>query len=60
MSRDPRIDACIAGSAGFARPILDIDWIVEAKRVDTRSRRIAQKAEWVAQGRRRNWKYEAC
>lgn len=35
-----------------------IEWIVEAKRAETRSKRIAQAIEWLAEGRRRNWKYE--
>lgn len=37
-----------------------IDWITEARRADTRARRIAQAVEWIAEGKRRNWKYEAC
>lgn len=37
-----------------------IDWIVEAKREDTRVRRIAQAVEWLGEGKRRNWKYENC
>ena len=37
-----------------------VDWIVEAKREDTRSKRLAQAVEWMAEGKRRNWKYEAC
>ncbi len=36
-----------------------IDWINEAKRAETRARRIAQAVEWLAEGKRRNWKYEA-
>ena len=35
-----------------------IEWIVEAKRDDTRARRIAQAVEWIAEGKSRNWKYE--
>lgn len=34
------------------------DWIAEAKREDTRARRIAQAIEMLRQGRKRNWKYE--
>lgn len=34
-----------------------VDWIAEAKREDTRDRRIAQAVEWIAEGRQRNWKY---
>lgn len=37
-----------------------IEWIVDARRPDTRARRIAQAVEWIAEGKRRNWKYEAC
>lgn len=37
-----------------------IDWIVEAKKAETRERRIAQAVEWMAEGKRRNWKYENC
>ena len=37
-----------------------IDWIVEAKREDTRAKRLAQAVEWMAEGKRRNWKYENC
>ena len=37
-----------------------VDWIVEAKRAATRESRIAQAVEWLAEGKTRNWKYEAC
>jgi uncharacterized protein YdeI (YjbR/CyaY-like superfamily) len=37
-----------------------IDWITEAKREETRARRIAQAVEWLAEGRKRHWKYENC
>lgn len=37
-----------------------IDWIVEAKREETRAKRLAQTLEWLAEGKRRNWKYENC
>ena len=37
-----------------------IEWIVEAKREETRAKRLAQALEWMAQGKRRNWKYEKC
>ncbi len=36
------------------------DWIAEAKRDDTRDKRVATAIEWVAEGKRRNWKYENC
>jgi uncharacterized protein YdeI (YjbR/CyaY-like superfamily) len=37
-----------------------VDWVIEAKRPETRAKRIAQAIEWLAEGKRRNWKYEAC
>jgi uncharacterized protein YdeI (YjbR/CyaY-like superfamily) len=37
-----------------------LEWVVEAKRPETRSKRIAQAVEWMAEGKRRNWKYEGC
>lgn len=37
-----------------------VEWIVEAKRDDTRARRIAQAIEWLAQGKPHNWKYLNC
>ena len=37
-----------------------IEWIVEAKREETRTKRLAQTVEWLAEGKRRNWKYENC
>ncbi|GAB2501553.1 hypothetical protein GCM10027084_14770 [Pseudoxanthomonas sangjuensis] len=37
-----------------------VEWITEAKREETRARRLAQAVEWMAEGKRRNWKYEGC
>jgi len=37
-----------------------VEWIVDAKRPETRDKRIAQAVEWMAEGKRRNWKYEKC
>lgn len=37
-----------------------IEWIAEARRDETRARRVAQAIEWLAEGKSRNWKYEAC
>jgi hypothetical protein len=34
-----------------------VEWIVEAKRPETRQRRIATAIEWIAEGKPRNWKY---
>lgn len=35
-----------------------LEWILDAKRADTRARRIAQAVEWLSEGKSRNWKYE--
>lgn len=37
-----------------------VEWITEAKRQETRLKRLAQTVEWLAEGRKRNWKYENC
>lgn len=34
-----------------------IEWLTEAKREETRSKRLAQAIEWIAEGKQRNWKY---
>lgn len=35
-----------------------LEWIVGAKRDETRAKRIATTLEWLAEGKRMNWKYE--
>jgi uncharacterized protein YdeI (YjbR/CyaY-like superfamily) len=37
-----------------------IEWIAEAKREETKVKRVAQTVEWLAEGKARNWKYENC
>jgi uncharacterized protein YdeI (YjbR/CyaY-like superfamily) len=34
-----------------------LEWITDAKADETRSRRVAQAVEWMAEGKARNWKY---
>jgi len=36
------------------------EWIGEAKRPETRAKRVAEAVEWLREGKRRNWKYENC
>ena len=36
-----------------------IEWVTEAKRDETREKRLATAIEWLAEGKSRNWKYEA-
>lgn len=35
-----------------------IEWLTEAKRPETRERRLAQAVEMIAEGKQRNWKYQ--
>lgn len=35
-----------------------VDWITEAKTDATRDKRLVTTIEWLAEGKRRNWKYE--
>jgi uncharacterized protein YdeI (YjbR/CyaY-like superfamily) len=37
-----------------------VDWITEAKTQATRTRRLEQAIEWMAEGKPRNWKYMNC
>lgn len=34
-----------------------VEWIEEAKRAETRARRLATAIEWMTEGKSRNWKY---
>ena len=37
-----------------------LEWITEAKREETRNKRIKTAIQWLAQGKARNWKYMNC
>jgi len=37
-----------------------VEWITDAKRDDTRAKRIQQAIAWLAEGKPRNWKYQNC
>ncbi|MFZ0686091.1 MAG: YdeI/OmpD-associated family protein [Terriglobales bacterium] len=37
-----------------------VEWISEAKRPETRDKRIATAIEWISEGKQRNWKYQNC
>ncbi len=59
------LDAVPAAAATFAGfpPSCQreyVEWVTEAKRDETRAKRLAQAVEWMAEGKRRNWKYENC
>jgi uncharacterized protein YdeI (YjbR/CyaY-like superfamily) len=37
-----------------------VAWITEAKRAETRVRRLATAVEWLSEGKHHNWRYESC
>jgi uncharacterized protein YdeI (YjbR/CyaY-like superfamily) len=37
-----------------------VEWITEAKREETRAKRLATAIAWIAEGKSRNWKYANC
>jgi len=37
-----------------------VEWVGEAKREETRQRRLETAMAWLAEGKSRNWKYEKC
>jgi uncharacterized protein YdeI (YjbR/CyaY-like superfamily) len=37
-----------------------VEWVVDAKRPETRAGRVTRAVEWMAEGKKRNWKYEKC
>jgi uncharacterized protein YdeI (YjbR/CyaY-like superfamily) len=37
-----------------------VEWITEAKREETRQKRIETMLTWLAEGKSRNWKYTSC
>jgi uncharacterized protein YdeI (YjbR/CyaY-like superfamily) len=37
-----------------------VEWITEAKREETRSKRMETALKWLAKGKARHWKYENC
>lgn len=37
-----------------------VDWIAEAKREETKQKRVTQAVEQIAEGKQRNWKYQNC
>ena len=55
----PAAEATMAGFPPSARRDY-LEWITTAKQAATRAKRIAQAVEWLAEGKKRNWKYESC
>ena len=57
LSANPEAKATFDGFSPSARREY-IEWIVGAKRTDTRARRLAQAVAWMAEGKARHWKYQ--
>ena len=59
LARSPRARAVLDGfPPGAQRDYLE--WISEARQDATRQKRIATAVEWLAEGKRRHWKYQNC
>ena len=59
LDANPKAKAILDGFAPSARRDY-LDWIAEAKQDATRAKRIATAVEWLAEGKKRHWKYESC
>lgn len=59
LADDPKAAATFEGFPPSCRREY-CEWIAEAKRPETRAKRVAEAVEWMREGKRRNWKYESC
>lgn len=59
LAKVPAAEATFAAFAPSHRREY-LEWITTAKAEATRDKRIAQAVEWLAEGKKRNWKYENC
>ncbi len=59
LKKDKKAAAVFAASSPSCKREY-IEWIAEAKRPETRDKRIATAVEWIAEGKQRNWKYQNC
>ncbi len=59
LDKAPKAKAALDGFAPGARRDY-LDWIADAKRDETRAKRIATAIEWLSEGKKRHWKYEHC
>lgn len=56
LTRNARARAAFEGLSPSHRREY-VEWIEEAKRAETRARRLTTAVEWMAEGKSRNWKY---
>lgn len=59
LAANPKAKAVLDGFSPSARRDY-LEWISEAKQEATRAKRIATAVEWLAEGKKRHWKYENC
>lgn len=59
LAADPKAKAVFTAFAPSHRREY-VQWIAEAKKEETRQRRVEQTIEWLRAGKHRNWKYENC
>jgi uncharacterized protein YdeI (YjbR/CyaY-like superfamily) len=59
LAASPKAKRCFAAFPPGAQREYH-EWVNGAKQDDTRARRIEQAVQWIAEGKRRNWKYERC
>lgn len=59
LERDAAAKSTLDGFSPSARRDY-LEWINEAKRDDTRAKRIATAIEWLREGKKRHWKYAKC
>ena len=59
LAANPQAEATLDGFSPSARRDY-LDWVAEAKQDATRAKRIATAVEWLAEGKKRHWKYENC
>lgn len=59
LEANPKAAATLQGFPPSARRDY-LQWVVESKRAETRAKRIAQSVAWLADGKRRHWKYQDC
>jgi uncharacterized protein YdeI (YjbR/CyaY-like superfamily) len=59
LAKDKKAAAVFAAfSPGCKREYAE--WIADAKREETKAKRVAQAVEWIGDGKQRNWKYQNC
>ena len=59
LAANPAANATLDGFSPSARRDY-LEWISEAKQDSTRAKRIAAAVEWLAEGKKRHWKYQNC